>query len=151
MKSKELLENYGKRIVIKPARSRFIVILITALHAAAIVLLFFVDLNAWLLLAVASLVSFHLYRYFITGNLSVYCLSLQQGESMLMKINHGSWYQIDIVESFVTNWLIVLRVRTLNDSRLHSLVYAADSMNSYSFRQLRIYLNHFNVPSLIKS
>ena len=100
MKSKELLENYGKRIVIKPARSRFIVILITVLHAAAIVLLFFVDLNAWLLLAVASLVSFHLYRYFITENLSVYCLSLQQGESMLMKINHGSWYQIDIVESF---------------------------------------------------
>ena len=147
MKSQELSVESGKRIVISTDRSKFIITLITALHVGAISLLFFVDLSAWLLLAVALLILLHLYHYFTFKNLSAHSLSWQPGESMLLKINHSSWHEIDLVDSFVTNWMIVLRVRTLNDSRLHSLVYAADSMNSYSFRQLRIYLNYYNAAS----
>ena len=144
MKSQELSTESGKRIVISTDRSKFIITLITAIHVGAISLLFFVDLSAWLLLAVALLILLHLFSNFTFNKSSTHSLSFQAGESMLLKMNHSSWREIDIVESFVTNWMVVLRVRTLSDSRLHSLVYAADSMNCYSFRQLRIYLNYYN-------
>ena len=150
MKSQELSIGLGKRIVIKPVRSQLIIILITALHLGALSLLLFIDLNIWLLIGLAGLVLANLNKGFIFSNSCSHCLSLQLGEVLLLRINENSWHEIDVVESFVTNWLIVLRVRTLRDSKLYSLVYAVDSMNRYSFRQLRIYLNHFNVPSLIK-
>jgi hypothetical protein len=113
-------------------------------------LLFFTALDFWLLITLAGLILFNLQRIFTYVNFHLYSLSLQLGEKLLLQRNNGSWNEIDVIESFVTNWLIVLRVRTLRDSKLHALVYAVDSMNRYSFRQLRIYLNHFNVPSLIK-
>ena len=151
MKSQGLSTEYGKRIVIRPAKSRITFILITTLHAGALFLLFFTALDLWLLITFAGLILLNLQRIFIYANCRLYSLSLQLDKKLLLQSNDGSWNEIDVIESFVTNWLIVLRVRTLRDSKLHSLVYAVDSMNRYSFRQLRIYLNHFIVPSLIKN
>lgn len=150
MKSQELLTDYGNRIVIRPTRSRLIITIISTLHAGALFLLFFTALDFWILITLAGLILFNLQRTFIFLNLRHYSLSLQLGETLLLQRNNDAWNEIDVIESFVTNWLIVLRVRTLGDSKLHALVYAVDSMNRYSFRQLRIYLNHFNVSSLTK-
>jgi len=141
MKSQTSLTGYGKRIVIKPARSRIIILLITSIHVGALFVLLFVDLNPWLLLAAAGLIVFNLRQHFSKEKTHRHGLSLQLGESILLQTDSSTWQEIDVLESFVTSWLVVLRVRTLNDSKKHSLVYAVDSMNTLSFRRLRIYLN----------
>jgi hypothetical protein len=141
MKSQTLLTDYRKRIVINPVRSRKITLLIASLHFIALCLLLFVDLAAWLLSVVAGLIIFNLYQYISSKNTHSHRLSLRLGEAMLLKMDNDRWQEIDVIESFVTRWLIVLKVRTLNDLKLHSLVYATDSMDMSSFRRLQIQLN----------
>lgn len=141
MKSQTLLTDYRKRIVIKPVRSRKILFLIVSLHFIALCLLLFVNLADWLLFAVAGLIIFNLYQHLSSKNSHSHRLSLRLGEAMLLKMDNGAWQEIDIIESFVTRWLIVLKVRTLNDLKLYSLVYATDSMDMSCFRRLQIQLN----------
>jgi len=132
----------GKRIVIRPARSQFLLLLISSLHAVALLLLFFIDLNFLLLLIFAVLIVFSLRQLIISEKSITHGLSLQQGESLLFQNDETSdWQEADVLESFVSRWLIVLRIRTLLDSKQHSLVYATDSINSLSFRRLVVYLN----------
>jgi hypothetical protein len=147
MKSQELLAGYGNRIVLRPVRSRLIITFITVLHFLALSLLLFIDLSPWLLILLAGLILVNFYKAFIFSNSCAQCLSLQLGKGLLLGINENSWHEIDVVESLLTNWLVILRVRRLNDSSMHSLVYAVDSLNRHSFRQLRIYLNHYKLPA----
>jgi hypothetical protein len=107
----------------------------------ALWLLLFIDLAPWLLSVIAGLIVFNQYQYFSSDKSHTHRLSLRQGEAILLKMDNGSWQEIDVIESFVTPWLIVLKVRTLKDLKLFSLVYATDSMDMPSFRRLRIYLN----------
>jgi hypothetical protein len=51
---------------------------------------------------------------------------------------------VAVTESFVTRWIIVLRVRALIDSKKYSLIYVADSINNLSHRHLAIYLNRLH-------
>lgn len=141
MKSQTLLTDYCQRIVIKPVRSRIIILLIASLHLMALWLLLLIDLAPWLLSVIAGLIVFNQYQYFSSDKSHTHRLSLRQGEAILLKMDNGSWQEIYIIESFVTHWLIVLKVRTLDDLKLFSLVYAIDSMDMPSFRRLRIYLN----------
>ncbi len=132
----------GKRIIIHPARSQFLLLLISSLHAAALLLLFFIDLNFLLLLIFAVLIVFSLRQLIISEKSTTHGLSLQQGESLLFQNDETSdWQEADVLESFVSRWLIVLRIRTLLDSKKHSLVYATDSINGLSYRRLVVYLN----------
>jgi len=132
----------GKRIVIRPARSQFLLLLISSLHAVALLLLFFIDLNFPLLLIFAVLIVLSLRQLIILEKSNTHGLSLQQGESLLFQCDETSdWQEADVLESFVSCWLIVLRIRTLLDSKQHSLVYATDSINALSFRRLVVYLN----------
>ncbi len=132
----------GSRVVIHPTRSRLLIRLVFCLHMAAFLLLFFVELNLLLLLIIALLISFSLRQYFISERSISYGLSLQQGEPLLFQNNESSgWQEADVLESFVSRWLIVLKIRTLPDSKQHSLLYAADSVSSLSFRRLVVYLN----------
>lgn len=134
----------GKRIVIRPARSRFLLLLITSLHAAALLLLFFIDLNFLLLLIPGVLIVFSMRQFILSGKAITHGLSLQQGESLLFQNDESSdWQEAEVLESFVSRWLIALRIRTLLDSKQHSLLYATDSINSLSFRRLVVYLNYF--------
>jgi hypothetical protein len=141
MKSQTLLTDYPQRIVINPVRSRKILLLIISLHLVALWLLLFIDLAPWLLSVIAGLIVFNQYQYFSSDKSQTHRLSLRQGEAILLKMDNGSWQEIDVIESFVTPWLIVLKVRTLKDFKLFSLVYATDSVDMTSFRRLRIYLN----------
>ena len=141
------LTGCGKRIIIKPVKSRLVLTLVCCVHSAALLLLLLVDLNSWLLLAIAALIIFNLYSYL--GGLPALGrdLSLQYGKALLVQMASNSWQEVEVKECFITSWLIVLRVRTLNDTKLHSLVYAVDSMDRQSFRRLRAYLNHFILTS----
>lgn len=141
MKSQILLTDYRQRIVIKPVRSRKIILLIVSLHLMALCLLLYIDLAAWLLSVFAALIVFNQYQYFSSDKSHTHRLSLRLGEAMLLKMDNGTWQEIDVIESFVTRCLIVLKVRTLDDLKLYSLTYATDSMDMHSFRRLRIYLN----------
>ena len=142
MKSITSSPECGKRIVIRPARSRFLLLLIFSLHAASLLLLFFIDLNFMLLLVVAGLIVFSLRQFIISENAITHGLSLQQGESLLFQNDESSdWQEAEVLESFVSRWLIALRIRTLLDSKQHSLLYATDSINSLSYRRLVVYLN----------
>jgi len=116
-------------------------LLIFSLHAAALLLLFFIDLNFMLLLVVAGLIVFSLRQFIISENAITHGLSLQQGESLLFQNDESSdWQEAEVLESFVSRWLIVLRIRVLLDSKQHSLLYATDSINRLSFRRLVVYL-----------
>ncbi|MCK5359711.1 MAG: hypothetical protein KAJ95_03750 [Gammaproteobacteria bacterium] len=147
MESQKLLQESGKRIVISPTSSRFILLFISALHLLALALLFFIDLNVYLLLILAAMIMLNLYQALLYINSIHHCLSLLPGELMYCRIKGGSWQQVDVIESFVTNRLIVLRLKTLRHSKLQSFVYAFDSLNEYSFRQLRLHLNHYCAES----
>ena len=147
MESQELLPKSGKRIVISPTRSRFIIIFTSALHLVALVLLFFLDLNFYLLLTLAVMILLNLYHALVSPNSIRHKLSLLPGELIYLQIKGGSWQEADVIESFVTNRLIVLRLKTLKNSKLHSFLYAFDSLNEFSFRQLRIYLNNYSAES----
>jgi hypothetical protein len=147
MESQQLSAGYGKRIVISPTRSRFIIIFISALHLVALALLFFLDLNGFLLMILGGMIMLNLYQALIFSNSISHCLSLLPGELVYIRIKGGSWQEADVIESFVTNRLIVLRLKTLNNSKLHSFLYAFDSLNDFSFRHLRIYLNHCSAES----
>ncbi|MFW2440735.1 MAG: protein YgfX [Arenicellales bacterium] len=143
MKSIISSTEYGKRIVIRPARSRFLLLLITSLHAAAFLLLFFIDLDFLLLLIVAGLIAFSLRQLILSGNTTTHGLSLQLGESLLFQNDENSdWQEAEVLESFASRWLIVLRIRVLLDSKQYSLLYATDSINSLFFRRLVVYLNN---------
>ena len=133
---------YGNRIVICPARSRFILLLICGLHAVALLLLFYIDLNFLFLLLLGGLLGLSLRQSIISGNSITHGLSLQLGESLLFQNDDSSdWQQADVLESFVSRWLIVIKIETLLDSKQHALVYAADSISRLSFRRLVVYLN----------
>ncbi len=143
MKSITSLAECGKRIVIRPARSRFLILLISSLHVVALLLLFFISLNFLLLLIFAMLIIFSLHRLISSMEKSMtHGLSLQEGESLLFQSNEiSSWLEAEVLESFVSRWVIVLRIKTRIDSKQYSLVYAADSINSLFFRRLVVYLN----------
>jgi len=147
MESQKLLIKSGKRIVISPTKSRFLFIFISALHLVALALLFFLDLNFYLLLSLAVMILLNLYHALVSSNSISHKLSLLPGELIYLQIKGGSWQEADVIESFVTNRLIVLRLKTLKNSKLHSFLYAFDSLNEFSFRQLRIYLNHYSAES----
>ena len=147
MMSKELSIESGKRIVVRPVRSRILITLVSSLHALAITLLFFTGLDTGLLIVIAGLVLVNLRRSSIFSSSCNHCLSFQLGGSLLLQTHDSKWHETDMLESFVTNWLIVIRVRSLKNLCQHSLVYSADSMSSCSFRHLRIYLNHFRAAS----
>jgi len=133
----------GKRIIFRPTRSRYILLLICILYSTAFLLLFFIDLHFLLLLIVAGLIAYSLRQFIISEKSITHGLSLQQGESLLFQNDESSdWQEAEVLESFVSRWLIVLRIRALIDSKQHSLVYAADSINSLSFRRLVVYLNN---------
>ena len=143
MKSKELLPGCGRRTVIKSVRSRILISLIATISLAAILLLYYVDLDAWLLHIVAVFVLFNLRQHIVAENQGTSFLSLQQGGQLLFKNSrHPGWQDVAITESFVTHWIIVLTLRSLVDSKKYSLVYAVDSTNRLSYRRLVIYLRH---------
>ena len=132
----------GKRIVIRPARSRFILLLMFGLHSAALLQLFYIDLNFLLLLLFGGLLGLSLRQSLISANSVTHGLSLQLGELLLFQNDDSpDWQQVDVIESFVSRWLIVLKIRTLLDSKQYSLVYATDSISRLSFRRLVVYLN----------
>ncbi|NOY15681.1 MAG: hypothetical protein GXP23_01880 [Gammaproteobacteria bacterium] len=142
MKSVTSLAECGKRIVIRPARSRFLILLISSLHVVALLLLFFISLNFLLLLIFAMLIIFSLHRLISMEKSMTHGLSLQEGESLLFQSDEiSSWLEAEVLESFVSRWVIVLRIKTRIDSKQYSLVYAADSINSLFFRRLVVYLN----------
>ena len=142
MKSGTSLADYGRRIVIKPGSSHTLILLITTAHVLALLLLYFVDINTWLLLSIAGLIVFNLFRYIVDENRINNLLSLQPGGPLLLKNNrYTGWQNVAVTESFVTHWIIVLRVRALIDSKKYSLIYVADSINNLSHRHLAIYLN----------
>jgi hypothetical protein len=106
--------------------------------------LFFIDLNFLLLLIPGVLIVFSMRQFILSGKAITHGLSLQQGESLLFQNDESSdWQEAEVLESFVSRWLIALRIRTLLDSKQHSLLYATDSINSLSFRRLVVYLNYF--------
>lgn len=143
MKSKKLLPGCGRRTVIKSGRSRILISLIATISLAAILLLYYVDLDAWLLYMVAIFVLFNLRQHIVAENQDTSFLSLQQGGPLLFKNSrHPGWQDVAITESFVTRWIIVLSLRSLVDSKKYSLVYAVDSTNRLSYRRLVIYLGH---------
>lgn len=111
----------------------------------AISLLYFVDLEAWLLITIAGFILIKLFQHLFTEKMRDDYLSLQQGGQLLLKNSrYPGWQDVAITESFVSNWLIVLRLKSLLDSKKYSLVYAADSINRLSYRRLLIYLNHLD-------
>lgn len=142
MKSKTSLSGYGKRIVIKPARSSVLHAVIFSVHLTALILLFFSDLDPRLLFVPAGFIVLNYRQYITSEKLNLSSLSLQQGGPLLVQKNSkSSWQGIIITESFVTSWIIVLTMKSLIDSKRYRLVYAADAMSKYSYRQLVIYLN----------
>ncbi len=142
MKLIKSLPECGKRIVICPARSRILLLLISSLHTAALLLLFVIKLNVLLLLILAILIVFSLRQLIILEKSITHGLSLQQGESLLFQKDEISdWQEADVLESFVCRWLIVLKIRTLLDSKQYSMVIAADSIDVLLFRRLCAFLN----------
>lgn len=143
MKSKTLLPGCGKRTVIKPGKSRILISLVTTIYLSAILLLYFVELDAWFLFAAVVFILIMLSRHLDVENLNTHTLSLQQGGPLLLRHStYPGWHNVEITESFVTSWIIVLRLRSLTGSKKASVVYAADSINSLSYRHLVIYLKH---------
>lgn len=142
MKSNTLLVSCDKRIVIKPANSRILFFLVSSAHLAALLLLFCVDLHLSLLLIFSGLIVFSLYQYISTGMLNTHRLSLQRGGPlMLQKYPECRWEDVMITESFLSGWVIVLKLKSLVDAKCYTVVYAADAVNPMSYRQLVIYLN----------
>ena len=145
MKSSISSTGYGRRIVIAPGVSKILLILITSLHVAVLVLLFFIDLDSWQLLGLACLISINLMLYCIAALFNYHVISFQTGKPILLQTGTRSWQEVELVESFQASFLIILKVRTLaRTKRRYSLVYAVDSMASKPFRQLRAYLRLYN-------
>ncbi len=135
----------GKRIIIRPVRSLQLSILIFCLHGMALLLLFFIDLNLVLLMILAGLIFYSLYRFYLTEKTISHGLSLQQGESLFFQANETlEWQDVELLESFVSRLLIVLKIRTLLDSKQYSLVYMGDSISNQSFRRLVVFLNGYH-------
>jgi len=145
MKSQILYPKSNKRILIHPVSSLSFTALIYSFHGTAFLFLFFINLNMLLLLTAAGLIFYSSYRFFLSEKLNSHGLSLQLGETLLFQINKSSnWQNVEVLESFVTRWIIVLKIRTLLDLKEHSLVYAVDSINSQNFRRLIVYLNSYH-------
>jgi len=143
LNSKTLLPGCGRRTVIKPVRSRILISLITTIYLSAILLLYFVDLDGWLHFAGAVFLLIMLRKHLAVEKNNTHSLSLQQGGPLLLKdSSYPGWHDVVITESFVTSWVIILRLKSLIDSKKTSVVYASDSLNSLSYRHLVIYINH---------
>ena len=141
MKSNTLLVSCDKRIVIKSANSRTLLFLVSSAHLAALLLLYCVDLHLSLLLIIAGLIVFNLYLYISTEMLNTHRLSLQRGGPlMLQKHPQCRWEDVMITESFLSGWVIALKLKSLIDAKRYTVVYAADAINPLSYRQLVIYL-----------
>lgn len=135
----------GNRIIIRPVRSLQLFILIFSLHGMALLSLFFIDLNFLLLMVLAGLILYSQYRFYLSENTITHGLSLQQGERLLFQANEASdWQDADLLESFVSRWLLVLKIRTLIDTKQHSMVIMADSIDVQLFRRLIVFLNGYH-------
>lgn len=142
MKSNTLLVSCDKRIVIKSANSRTLFFLVSTAHLAALLLLFSVDLHFSLLLIFSALIIFNLYQCISTDMMNTQRLSLQRGGPlMLQKHPQSRWEDVMITESFLSGWVIALKLKSLIDAKRYTVVYAADAINPLSYRQLVIYLN----------
>ena len=142
MKSNTLLVNCDKRIVIKSASSGALFFFVSSAHLVALLLLFCVDLHLSLLLIISGLIVFNLYQFISTDMLNTHRLSLQRGGPlMLQKHPKCRWEDVMITESFLSGWVIVLKLKSLIDAKRYTVVYAADAINPLSYRQLVIYLN----------
>jgi len=136
---------YGKRVIIRPVRSLQLLILILFLHSVAFLSLFFIDLNFLLLVFLAGLLLSSQYRFYLSENSITHGLSLQQGERFLFQANEASdWQDADLLESFVSRWLLVLKIRTLIDTKQHSMVIMADSIDVQLLRRLIVFLNGYH-------
>jgi hypothetical protein len=123
-------------------------LLICGLHSAALLLLFYINLHFLLLLLFGGLLGLSLRQSIISGISFTHGLSLQLGEPLLFQNDDSpDWQQVDVIESFVSRWLIVIKIETLLDSKQHALVYAVDSISHLSFRRLVVYINNLSLQT----
>lgn len=136
---------FGKRIVIRPQASKTLIMVLAGIHTTALSLLFFIELNAWLLICLAAFVLYNLVFHSSSAVLNKNALSLQQGRSLYIETATRGWQEVELVSSFICNWLLVITVRVRSGVKQQFImIYAKDSMPSYPFRQLRVYLNLLN-------
>lgn len=136
---------FGKRIVIRPQVSKTLVLLIVSVHAAALVLLFFIGLDGWILVALAALVLYNLVVHSSPAVLNKYSLSLQQGRPLLIETDTPGWQEVELVSTFMCDWMLLITVRERADYKQKiTLIYARDSMAAITYRQIRTYLNQYS-------
>jgi hypothetical protein len=67
-------------------------------------------------------------------------LSLLPGGSLLIQQDSAGWARLEIEKSLVSSWLVIVRAKAVPTGKAYYLVYVYDSMDSMSFRRLKVYL-----------
>jgi hypothetical protein len=73
-----------------------------------------------------------------------HALSFAPGKDLLLRPGVADWRKIRILQSFVTGWLIVIKVVEEGSRSSHSLVYAKDSVSRTQFRLLKKLINQYD-------
>ena len=145
MKSPISSTGFGRRILIRPQISKILVLLVAGIHAAALMLLFFIEVDTWVVVSLSALIIYNLFFYSSPAVFNRVSLGLGQGRPMLIETDTQGWQEVELLSSFKCDWLLVMTVRRRTGVKEElTLLYAKDSMASSPFRQLRVYLNQHN-------
>lgn len=144
MKSEKYVQKSARRVIIHPANSTILLRFLMVTHLVTLVLLLSSNLAVFIQAIIVFMLGINMIRSMRSIARNRHALSFAPGNDLLLRPGVADWRKIRILQSFVTGWLIVIKVVEEGSRSSHSLVYAKDSVSRAQFRLLRKMINQYD-------